>query len=44
MSQALLMFDSSARLVICNQRYIEMYRLSPNEVKPGRTIQPAAPR
>ncbi len=38
MSQALLMFDSSARLVICNQRYIEMYRLSPDVIKPGRTI------
>ena len=30
MSQALLMFDSAARLVICNQRYIEMYGLSPD--------------
>ncbi len=39
MSQALLMFDSSGRLVICNQRYIEMYRLAPEEVKPGRTIR-----
>ena len=39
MSQALLMFDSSGRLVICNQRYIEMYRLSPEEVMPGRTIR-----
>ena len=38
MSQALLMFDSSARLVICNQRYIEMYGLSPDVIKPGRTI------
>ena len=25
MSQGLLMFDSQARLVLCNDRYIEMY-------------------
>ena len=39
MSQALLMFDSSARLVICNQRYVEMYRLVPDEIRPGRTLR-----
>ncbi len=39
MSQALLLFDSSARLVICNHRYIEMYGLSPDVVKPGCTIR-----
>ncbi len=39
MSQSLLMFDSSARLVICNQRYIEMYGLSPELIKPGRTVR-----
>jgi diguanylate cyclase (GGDEF)-like protein len=39
MSQALLMFDSSARLVICNQRYIDMYRLSPEAVKAGCTLR-----
>jgi diguanylate cyclase (GGDEF)-like protein len=35
MSQALLMFDSSARLVISNHRYCEMYGLSPQFVQPG---------
>jgi PAS domain-containing protein len=35
MSQALLMFDSAARLVISNHRYAEMYGLSPAIVKPG---------
>ncbi len=35
MSQALLMFDSNARLVISNSRYQEMYGLSPEIVKPG---------
>ena len=39
MSQALLMFDSSARLVICNQRYLDMYGLSPEIVKPGCTLR-----
>ena len=39
MSQALLMFDSDSRLVICNQRYIEMYGLSPEIVKPGCTVR-----
>jgi diguanylate cyclase (GGDEF)-like protein len=35
MSQALLMFDSSARLVISNHRYHEMYGLSPEGAQPG---------
>jgi diguanylate cyclase (GGDEF)-like protein len=35
MTQGLLLFDSSQRLVICNQRYIEMYGLSAEIVKPG---------
>jgi diguanylate cyclase (GGDEF)-like protein len=35
MSQALLMFDSSARLVISNHRYAEMYGLSADMAKPG---------
>jgi diguanylate cyclase (GGDEF)-like protein len=35
MSQGLLLFDAQARLVVCNQRYIEMYGLSPDIVKPG---------
>jgi diguanylate cyclase (GGDEF)-like protein len=39
MSQALLMFDSSARLAIINRRYYEMYGLSPEIVKPGCTSQ-----
>jgi diguanylate cyclase (GGDEF)-like protein len=35
MSQALLMFDSSARLVISNHRYHEMYGLLPEVAKSG---------
>ena len=38
MSQALLMFDSSARLLISNMRYCEMYGLSPDITKPGSTL------
>ncbi len=39
MSQGLVMFDSSARLVVCNKRYLDMFELSPEKVKPGCTIQ-----
>jgi diguanylate cyclase (GGDEF)-like protein len=35
MTQGLLLFDAQARLVICNERYIEMFSLSRDIVKPG---------
>jgi diguanylate cyclase (GGDEF)-like protein len=35
MSQGVLMFDSETRLIFCNQRYVELYELSPEIVKPG---------
>lgn len=35
MTQALLLFDASGRLVICNQRYIDMFGISPDVAKPG---------
>jgi PAS domain S-box-containing protein len=35
MTQGLLMFDATKRLVTVNRRYIEMYGLSPDVVKPG---------
>jgi diguanylate cyclase (GGDEF)-like protein/PAS domain S-box-containing protein len=35
MTQGLVLYDASARIVICNQRYIDMYRLSTDVVKPG---------
>lgn len=35
MSQGLAMFDSSARLIVCNHRYLKMYGLPPEIVKPG---------
>ncbi len=39
MTQGLLLFDASQRLVICNSRYIEMYGLSAQVVKPGTTFR-----
>ncbi|HMM92058.1 bifunctional diguanylate cyclase/phosphodiesterase [Bradyrhizobium sp.] len=35
MTQGLLLFDSKQRLIICNKRYLEMYGLSADIVKPG---------
>src|SRR2546423_14015262 len=34
-TQALLMFDADGRLALCNDRYREMYALSPEMVLPG---------
>jgi diguanylate cyclase (GGDEF)-like protein len=39
MTQGLLLFDSSQQLVVCNQRYIEMYGLSTEVVEPGCTFR-----
>jgi diguanylate cyclase (GGDEF)-like protein/PAS domain S-box-containing protein len=39
MSQGLLMFGTDARLLLRNQRYLEMYGLSPEVVKPGCTLR-----
>jgi len=38
MSQGLCMFDSHERLVVCNQRYKDLYQLTDEIVKPGRTL------
>jgi diguanylate cyclase (GGDEF)-like protein len=35
MTQGLLLFDSSERIVVCNQRFIEMFGLSTGVIKPG---------
>ena len=35
MVQGLTLFDQHRLLVVCNQRYLEMYALSPDVVKPG---------
>jgi diguanylate cyclase (GGDEF)-like protein/PAS domain S-box-containing protein len=35
MAQGVLMFDSETRLIFCNRRYLEMYGMSAEVVKPG---------
>jgi diguanylate cyclase (GGDEF)-like protein len=39
MSQGLLLFDASERVTVCNERYVEMYGLSADVVKPGCTFR-----
>ena len=39
MTQGLLLYDSSAKIVVCNSRYIEMYGLSPEVVKRGCSLR-----
>jgi diguanylate cyclase (GGDEF)-like protein len=36
--QGLVLYDASARIIICNQPYMEMFGLSPDVVKPGCTM------
>jgi diguanylate cyclase (GGDEF)-like protein/PAS domain S-box-containing protein len=35
MTQGLVLYDASARVVVCNQQYLDMYKLSPAVVRPG---------
>ncbi len=39
MSQGLTMFDAQGRIILVNGRYLEMYKLSPDIVKPGCTLR-----
>jgi PAS domain S-box-containing protein len=39
MTDALIMFDATARMVVCNRRYLEMYRVSSDVVKPGLALR-----
>ncbi len=39
MTQGLCMFDGAARLVLCNERYIEMYRLRPEHARAGTPLR-----
>jgi diguanylate cyclase (GGDEF)-like protein/PAS domain S-box-containing protein len=39
MKHALLLFDAQNRLVLCNDRYIEMFGVSSEVVKPGCTLR-----
>jgi PAS domain S-box-containing protein len=39
MSQGLCMFDAAGRLVLCNERYLQMYDLPADAVWPGCTLR-----
>jgi diguanylate cyclase (GGDEF)-like protein len=39
MTQGLMLYDDSSRIVLFNQRYIEMYGLSPDVIVPGRLFR-----
>jgi diguanylate cyclase (GGDEF)-like protein/PAS domain S-box-containing protein len=39
MAQGLAMFDSNLRLVMANEQYAELYRLSPELVRPGTSMR-----
>ncbi len=39
MTQGLCMFDGAARLVLCNQRYVEMYHLRPERARAGTPLR-----
>ncbi|WP_028133818.1 PAS-domain containing protein [Bradyrhizobium japonicum] len=39
MSQGLCMLDANLRVIVCNRRYIEMFGLSPDVVKPGVSMR-----
>jgi diguanylate cyclase (GGDEF)-like protein len=38
MSQGLCFFDAEQRLIVCNDRYVEMYGLPPDRVGPGTPL------
>src|SRR3974390_973955 len=39
MTQGVVMFDAPGRLVVCNKRYLELYGLPANVVKPGAKLE-----
>ena len=39
MLQGLVMFDADGKLVVCNKRFIELYNLPPDDIKPGLTLR-----
>ena len=38
MSQGLCFFDSDHRLIVCNDRFVEMYDIAPERVSPGMSL------
>ena len=39
MSQGLCFFDGQHRLIVCNERYLDLYTISPDHVGPGTTLR-----
>ncbi|MGV3632731.1 MAG: PAS-domain containing protein, partial [Pseudorhodoplanes sp.] len=39
MAQGLVMFNAAGEMVVCNDRFIDLYRLPRDQVKPGITIR-----
>jgi diguanylate cyclase (GGDEF)-like protein/PAS domain S-box-containing protein len=39
MNHGLMMFDAASRVILCNQRYIDLYRLDGSVVRPGMTLR-----
>jgi len=39
MSHGLLLFDASGRLIVCNRRYLDMFDLSEDVIRPGCTLR-----
>jgi PAS domain S-box-containing protein len=39
MTQGLCMVDAKTRIILCNDRYLKMYGMSPEVVKPGATLR-----
>ncbi|WP_439572711.1 PAS-domain containing protein [Phreatobacter sp.] len=38
MAHGLVMLDENLNLIVCNRRYLEMYRMSPDVVRPGTSM------
>ena len=42
LSQGVCVFDAEGRLILCNPRYVQIYRLTPSQVRPGTTLREIA--
>jgi PAS domain S-box-containing protein len=39
MNHGLMMFDRTSRVILCNKRYLELYRLAADAITPGLTLR-----
>ena len=39
MSHGVMMFDADTRVILCNQRYLDLYRLAAGAIRPGLTLR-----